>query len=236
MPLQRIGEDCPEQSTKFLGIYLDEFLNWKAHISHLNRKLSRALFAIKQIKHFFPHVIQKTLYYALVHPHIEYGILAWGGANSSILRHTVVMQKRAMRYIHNSTYNSHADPLFKLSSIMKLEDVYNYQMALFMYDLSHKKNFHYLLTPPSNLLMKFSHRVTRQSLKMYIPKCHTEFVRKLHVPLYLFPKAWNKWSDIICAPISRNQSKKHIKSTFINSYHDKIKCTNRHCKDCWALV
>ena len=234
MPLQRIGEDCPEQSTKFLGIYLDEFLNWKAHISHLNRKLSRALFAIKQIKHFFPHDVLKTLYYALVHPHIEYGILAWGGANSSILRHTVVLQKRAMRYIHNSTYNSHTDPLFKLSNIMKLEDVYNYQMALFMYDLSHKK-----LPLSFDSTFKFtyeiqSHRVTRQSLKMYIPTCHTEFVRKL--PLYLFPKAWNKWSDIICAPISRSQSKKHIKSTFINNYHDKIKCTNRHCKDCWALV
>ena len=139
MPLQRIGEDCPEQSTKFLGIYLDECLNWKAHISHLNRMLSRALFAIKQIKLVFPHDILKTLYYTLVHPYIEYGILAWGGANSSILRHTVVLQKRAMRYIPNSTYNSHTDPLFKLSNIMKLENVYNYQMALFMYDLSHNK-------------------------------------------------------------------------------------------------
>ena len=85
---------------------------------------------------------------------------------------------------------------------MKLEDVYNNQMALFMYDLSHKKL-------PLSFTFKFtyeiqSHCVTRQSL--YIPTCHTEFVRKL--PLYLFPKAWNKWSDIICAPISRNQSKK----------------------------
>ena len=62
-----IGEDCAEQSTKF---YLDEFLNWKAHISQLNRKLSRALFTIKKIKHFFPRDIIKTLYYALVHPHI----------------------------------------------------------------------------------------------------------------------------------------------------------------------
>ena len=69
---------------------------------------------IKQIKHLFPHDILKTLYYALVHPHIEYGIIAWGGANSSILRHTVILQKRAMRYIHNSTYNSHTDPLFQI--------------------------------------------------------------------------------------------------------------------------
>ena len=122
-----------------------------------------------------------------------------------IHRYYDTLQKRAMRYIHNSTYNSHTEPLFKLSNIMKLEDVYNYQMALFMYDLSHKK-----LPLSFDSTFKFTyeiqrHRVTRQSLKMYIPTCHTEFVRKL--PLYSFPKAWNKWSDIICAPISRNQLK-----------------------------
>ena len=141
-----------------------------------------------------------------------------------------------MRYIHNFTYDSNTDPLFKLSNIMKLEDVYNYQMALFMYDLSHTK---FQLSFDSTFKFTHeiqSHRVTRQSLKMYILTCHTVFLRKL--PLYSFPKAWNKWSDIIhvCAPISRNQLKKHIKSSFINNYHEKIKFTHRHCKDCWTLV
>ena len=45
MALQRIGEGCPAQSTTFFGIYLDEFITWKAHLSH--RKLSCALFTIK---------------------------------------------------------------------------------------------------------------------------------------------------------------------------------------------
>ena len=48
MALQRIGEGCPEKSTKFLGIYLDEFITWKAHLSHVNRKQPRALLTIKQ--------------------------------------------------------------------------------------------------------------------------------------------------------------------------------------------
>ena len=81
--------------------------------------MSKALFAIKQIKHVFPYEIFKTLYFALIFPHIEYGIIAWGRASSSILRSTSVLQKRAIRGIHKSAYNSHTEHLVKSSKIMK---------------------------------------------------------------------------------------------------------------------
>ena len=44
----------------------------------MNSKISRAIFAIKQLKFTMPVEILKTLYFALIHPHIAYGILAWG--------------------------------------------------------------------------------------------------------------------------------------------------------------
>ena len=88
MPLQRIGEDCHEQSTKFLGIYLDAFLNWKADISHLNRKLSRALFAIKQNKNSSWYTKNSLLYLVIPILNMEFLPGDWGGSNSSILRQT----------------------------------------------------------------------------------------------------------------------------------------------------
>ena len=132
--LQRVGDGCHESSTTFLGIYLDEFLTWKYHIKHVKNKISRALFAIKQVKHVLPYDILRTLYLALIHPHISYGILAWGSANASTLHPIKILQKRAIRYIHNSAYNSHTGPMFKTSKIMKIDDLYEYQAALFMFD------------------------------------------------------------------------------------------------------
>ena len=76
--LDRIGNDCNEKSTKFLGIYLDEHLSWSYHIAQVKKKVSMALFSLKQVKRVLPTECLKTLYYALVHSHLSYGIIAWG--------------------------------------------------------------------------------------------------------------------------------------------------------------
>ena len=52
--LERIGNDCNENATKFLGMYIDENLSWKHHLSQLNKKVSQALFSIKQVKKSLP--------------------------------------------------------------------------------------------------------------------------------------------------------------------------------------
>ena len=65
---------------------------------HLNY-MSRALFSIKQVKHILPMESLRTLYFALVHPHLSYGIIAWGSADKSITRQTNRLQKRSIRII-----------------------------------------------------------------------------------------------------------------------------------------
>ena len=53
-PLEQIGNNCKENATKFMGIYLDEHLTWKHHVNQLNKKVSKALFSIKQVKYVLP--------------------------------------------------------------------------------------------------------------------------------------------------------------------------------------
>ena len=75
--LSRIGNDCTEKSTTFLGMRLDDNLTWKLHINETNKKVSKALFSIKQLKNTLPVESLRTLYFALVHPHLNYGTIAW---------------------------------------------------------------------------------------------------------------------------------------------------------------
>ena len=228
--LTRIGKDCEETSTKFLGIYIDDSLSWKHHIANVNSKMSRAIFAIKQVKKFLPYSSLRTLYYALVHPHMSYGILAWGSASSSLINKTFLLQKRALRTIHNAPYNSHTDPLFKSSGILKLMDLYELQIVLFMYD-------YYKTGLPSsfNDVFKYNHEIrvahpTRQSRLLHVRRCHSTFSVKL--PIFNFPKVWNQWFDSAHNMYSHNILKSNMKNKYITSYQTVVTCYNVHCTQC----
>ena len=80
-----------------------------------------------------PGSLLRNLYFALVHPHLIYGIFSWGNAGQ-LLRKPITLQKRAIRTINKSTYNSHTDPLFRSSQVLKVPDLYIYQSVLFMFD------------------------------------------------------------------------------------------------------
>ena len=228
--LTRIGNDCEETSTKFLGIHIDDSLSWKNHISNVNSKMARAIFAIKQVKKFLPYESLRTLYYALVHPHLSYGILAWGNANSSYINKTFLLQKRAVRTIHNAPYNGHTEPLFKSSGILKLTDLYEHQTVLFMYDY-----YTHRLPPSFSSVFRFNYEIqvarpTRQSRLMHIKRCHSTFSGKL--PIFHFPKVWNHWFDLAHDMPSHNALKSHMKSIYISSYQEVVKCSNAHCTQC----
>ena len=228
--LTRVGNNCDEESTKFLGVYIDEFLTWKHHVKHVNNKISRSLFMIKKVKNILPQNCLLTLYFSMVHPYITYGLPIWGNATQSVLKKTSLLQKRAIRYIHNSHYNSHTEPLFKISNIMKINDQFDYESLMFMYDFDNGKLprsfdnvFRY------NRDNQVAHQ-TRQSNLMHIARCNSNFSNRL--PLYYLPRIWNAWSKKINSNITRSSYKKNVKSNFLQSYTVSVKCKNQRCPDC----
>ena len=179
VPLQQIGSNYDEKSTKFLGLNIDESLTWKYHVQNINNKISRSLFSIKQARIFLPLHSLKTLYFSLIQPLLTYGILARGNANTSIIHKTTMMQKRAIRVINKATYNAHTDPLYKKSGILKLNDLYELQAILFVNDfLSDKlpESFKNVFRLNSDVQSAYK---TRQSNVVHSGRCDSVFSSKL---------------------------------------------------------
>ena len=51
--IKRIGNDFGTKSFKFVGISIDELLNWNQHINNVNNKISSALYALNQVKKYY---------------------------------------------------------------------------------------------------------------------------------------------------------------------------------------
>ena len=70
------------KDTKFLGLWLDDKLNWNKHCSMLITKLKRNQALIRITKKLFSQNKLKLIYYAHIQSHINYGLGVWGGLAS----------------------------------------------------------------------------------------------------------------------------------------------------------
>ena len=98
---------------KFLGIVVDHHLNWEEHIRQCKMKVVSALFALRSARKLINEETAKMLYYALVYPHLSYGILLWGSTYKTYIDQLVVLQKRAIRIVADSNWIEHTPPIFK---------------------------------------------------------------------------------------------------------------------------
>ena len=83
-----IGNDKIERvtETKFLGIQLDENLNWHKQLQQISSKLSSGLYALNSSKHFLAKEHLVKLYNTLLNPHLNYGVILWGASGTTKLK------------------------------------------------------------------------------------------------------------------------------------------------------
>ena len=70
-------------STKFLGLTIDNTLSWRQHIASLTTKLNKACFAIRAIQPFMTSRVLKMVYFSYFHSIMLYGIIFWGSSHLS---------------------------------------------------------------------------------------------------------------------------------------------------------
>ena len=146
MPIKKV------KYTKFLGVTIDEELNWNQHFTELKRKLYHSLSTLNRIKHCVPDNLHKDLYFTLFESHLGYGISVWGGSPQSKLDVIHKIQKKVIRIMFGDTeaYNEkfktsarcrefgsqrlgaefymkeHTKPLFEKHSILTVQNLYSY--------------------------------------------------------------------------------------------------------------
>ena len=73
----------------FLGIILDTAVSWKYHINMIAIEISKIIGILHKLKYIFP----KDIILTLVLPHLNYGLLLWGGGGGTPARHFCAPEK-----------------------------------------------------------------------------------------------------------------------------------------------
>ena len=119
-------------TSKYLGVIIDNKLNFKTHIHNIESKVSRSVGILSKFQFLLPSSTLFQLYYTLVHPYLIYDLLLWGCTFPSYLSKLQSFQNKAVRTVSNSKFKA---PLKKLA-VLKTIDLYNLELGKIMHQHS----------------------------------------------------------------------------------------------------
>ena len=215
----------------FIGITLDENVSWKPHISILSNKISKYSGILNRLKRYLPLYIMRMLYCSLVNSHLIYGILVWGYECHRLEK----IQKRIIRIITVSKYNTHTEPLFKALDLLKLKDMLNLSTLKFYYRYLHDNLPAYFYLFQITTQGSHHHYNTRHSDQIHVDRTRTLYADK-KVRIYL-PKMVNSIPMPLLQKIATHSLQgfsAHIIKYFIYKYSDICSIANCYiCRRRW---
>ena len=120
VPIQQVD------NTKFLGVIIDDNLNWSNHISYINSKIAKGIGIICRARKFFSKSALINLYYAFIFPYLIYCVEVWGNALSTHTQPLIKLQNKIIRIITNSHFLASSGKLYNETGILPFVTLVKY--------------------------------------------------------------------------------------------------------------
>ena len=204
-----------KDSSKFLGVIIDEKLTWNEHLHHIIMCISRSIGIISKLRFLLPQSTLFTLYNALILPYISYCNIVWANCGSTKINSIFLLQKRALRICTGSHYLAHTDPLFHKFKTLKISDLNSVQVAIVMFKYINKQ-----LPPSFDSMFNFNNTVhsypTRISGNFHLTNPKLSFSHRSI--RHLGPDLWNNFSENIKSCTTLYSFKATLKRNLIETY------------------
>ena len=130
----------PSTSAKYLNITINNKLSFKQHIILLENRVARSVGIITKVSYYFPFNTLITIYHALVHLQLLYALPIWASTYKTYLNKLEKLQNKALRIIFKTPLRDPITPLYRLSEILKLNELFDFEVAQLMHQIIHKKS------------------------------------------------------------------------------------------------
>ena len=158
------------QSTKLLGVTVDEQLTWKEHVGNITRTASFKLYMLRRLRSLgTPASELQGVYTTFILPTLMYASPVWSSSLTLTLRQKLErVQKRACRIILGGDYISY-DRALNTLGLPKLSDRHSGALKKFGEDLlTHPRHRHFL--PPDAPPPRHATRHTNKIVPIKAPR------------------------------------------------------------------
>ena len=197
-------------SCKYLGIFIDESLNWCEHINSVYKKILKFVGIFYKLRNVLPSFCLSMLYNAFVSPHILYGIEVYANTTKTALDKLCKLNNKLLRILLNKPLLTPINELYRAMAVLPIPQLHEMQLLVF----THKCL--YASTTLPDIFDKYF--VTNTSIHSH----NTKHQNDLHTPALNFKSGsrrtayrssllWNNLPDNIKLISSLPLFKKHLK-------------------------
>lgn len=158
---------------RYLGVIIDDKLNWKEHVSTLTTRTRKLIYIFKSLRQVVEPKMLVQVYKALCQCILTYCICAWGGASKSHLINIERAQRAILKVMFNLPFRHPTTEVYRTANVLSVRKLYLYESI---------RRYHRLTVP---LLPKTNKRTELCPL----PRIKHRFARKHYN--YLAPFVYN---------------------------------------------
>ena len=207
-----------KESTKCLGIILDDKMNWKAHIAETTSKITKYAGIFAKVRYMMPRRCLTTLYNSFTFPKINYGIEAYGNTTLETLRPLKVAQNRILKILQFKPHKSNTNKLYSDFSVLKMEDIFKFSMC----NITHKYMHHKEAVPQALHTIFLQHNDiysynTRSKKDLHAQEINTITYGAKQIS-YITRQCWNELPKEIKQEQNTNTFRQNLKKHFLSAY------------------
>ena len=124
---------------KYLGLYVDELLNWNNHVNEVCSALKRFFPTFYNIRYYVSLNHARIIYYAMMYSKIKYAIPIYGVTKQYNISKIQVLQNKLLKILTFKNYRYSTNQLHNEFDILKVNDIINQEILTFVHQYINNK-------------------------------------------------------------------------------------------------
>lgn len=201
------------KETKFLGIIIDQNLNWSKHINHVISKVRNTVRIFYHLRYLFPLKTLRILYHSFVHSHILFGLTIYGSTYTTNLNSLQIAQNSILRIMFFTKNHDSIAFAYSLLDILTVRQELKFRLSVLTYKLLKGT----IILPHIKLCLQVPRRDTRSSSQGYLNIPHIRTNYGLFSFAYQSSMLWNTIDQSIrlspSLPLFKSRYRLHLTIT-----------------------
>ena len=128
-----------ETQVKYLGLILDEHMDWNSQTKEICNKLKCFFPLFYNIRQYLDLDHIRTIFYTMIYSRLKYGSIITGQTSKENLDNIQILQNKLLKVLAGKCYRYSTNKLHNELSILKFEDMIKQEILSFVYSYIHRK-------------------------------------------------------------------------------------------------